>query len=305
MHINPYNTVNNGKGEWLKGNFHTHAGTGIGTCGVNEIDDVVAAYKDAQYSILTISNHDLFTDTKEFQSKHDIVMVNGFEYSAYPHMLCIGVNSHITGGHQEAIDECVKQGGIAVLCHPNWQRKEYWPWEDMLSLKGFTGIEIYNGVIFRLNGTGLATDTWDYLLSQGKLIWGFGNDDFHKWYDLANTWNMIYSTSKSYEDIKLAIKSGCFYTSTGLILNEFTFNDGVIRISARAKDTYVKNNTYYFIGKDGIILDEQFGEYGLYHIRGDEMYIRVQVISEHGAMLWTQPIVDSEKIVYDHIIDTI
>jgi hypothetical protein len=293
MYYNPYSFI--GKGEWLKGNFHTHAGTGENTCGANEIDDVVAAYKEAGYSVLTISNHDLYSNIVEYQTKHDIVLINGFEYSAEPHMLCIGTNSLVTGSHQEVINKCVKQGGIAVLCHPNWQRKEYWTWDEMFYLQGYTGIEIFNGVIFRLNGTGLSTDSWDYLLSQGKLVWGFGNDDFHRWHDLSKAWNMIYSSSRSQEDIKAACRRGCFYVSTGLVMSGFSFCDGVIRISARAKDTYIKNNTYVFIGKDGKKMDEQFSECGVYTVKGDEMYIRVQVISEHGAMLWTQPIIDSER----------
>jgi len=55
----------------------------------------------------------------------------------------------------------------------------------MAALKGYTGIEIFDSVIYRLNGSGLATDAWDFLLSQGKLVWKFGDDDFHRWYDLA------------------------------------------------------------------------------------------------------------------------
>lgn len=290
MLANPYASLAAGKGQWLKANFHTHAGTGQGTCGVNGIDDVAAAYKDAGYDILTISNHDLFSDTAEYQQKHDIVLINGFEYSAYPHMLCIGVEGLIEGNHQDAVNKCVEQGGIAVLCHPNWQRKEYWAWSDMLSLQRYTGIEIYNGVIYRLNGSGLATDAWDFLLSNGKMVWGFGNDDFHRWHDLSRAWNVIYAASKNHEDIKAAIKSGSFYVSTGLILREFTIDNGTIKIHASAKNTYVKDNKYIFYGKDGKKLEEQTGEHGFYHVGGDEMYVRVQVVSEHGAMLWTQPV---------------
>ena len=45
---------------------------------------------------------------------------------------------------------------------------------DMLeSLEGYLGIEIFNGVIFRLEGSGLADDVWDNVLSKGRLIWGF------------------------------------------------------------------------------------------------------------------------------------
>ncbi|NJD02465.1 MAG: hypothetical protein FIA99_07695 [Ruminiclostridium sp.] len=290
MYYNPYDGIKNGEGEWLKSNFHTHAGTGKDTCGAYEIYDVVALYKEAGYQVLTISNHDYFSDVNVYQSKYDITLINGFEYSANLHMLCIGVNGLITGEHRDVIEKCIKQGGISVLCHPNWQYKEYWPCKTMMDLQKYTGIEIYNGVVFRLNGTGLATDTWDYLLSQGRLVWGFGNDDFHRWYDLARAWNVVWSLTRKHEDILCALKNGSFYTSTGLVLNEISFDDGAIEIYADAPDNYVKDFKYIFIGKDGKVLDEQYGEKGRYIVSGNEMYIRVQVISEHGAMLWTQPI---------------
>ena len=290
MYINPYENTIHAKGQWLKANFHTHAGTGKDTCGAYEIADVVALYKEAKYDVLTISNHDIYSDAEKYQIAHDIVLINGFEYSQHPHMLCINVKSLITGTHQETVKECTKQGGFVILCHPNWQKKEYWPWKDIDVLSGYSGIEIFNGVIFQLAGTGLATDTWDYLLSQGKLVWGFGNDDFHRWYDLARAWNVIYSESHQHEDVQNSILYGNFYVSTGLILNRFDFCDNLIKISAFAKDTYVRNNKYIFIGKNGQILDEQIGAQGTYHLTEDELYVRVQVISEHGAILWTQPI---------------
>jgi len=294
MYINPYDSMKKGAGQWLKGNFHTHAGTGEGTCGAYAVDDVFALYKEAGYQVLTISNHDLFTDTEEYALRHGMVMLNGFEYSRDPHMLCINVKDCFIKTHQETIDECKRQGGFVILNHPNWQRKEYWAWKGMDTLSGYTGIEIYNGVIFRLSGSGLATNTWDYLLSQGKIVWGFANDDFHRWYDLARAWNLIYSPSLTKEDVQGAMQRGCFYASTGLILNEFGFTGGILRISARAKDTYVKVYKYRFIGRDGQVLCEQDNEYGEYRFIGDELYVRVQVVSEHGAMLWTQPVYKSD-----------
>ncbi len=290
MHIDPYSAVNSGGGEWLRANFHTHAGTGKGTCGVHEIEDVVAAYKEAKYDVLTISNHDLYSDVRELQAKYEITLLNGFEHSIGPHVLCIGTKDRILGSYQEVIDECSRQGGFTIICHPNWQKKEYWPWEELDALEGHAGIEIYNGVIFRLNGTGLATDAWDHLLSQGRKVWGFGSDDFHRWFDMARAWNVIYSLSKEQEDIKEAIRNGAFYISTGLILNEYECDGKKIRIMARSKDTYVKESIYRFIGKDGRVLSEQNNGRGEYEFTGDESYVRVQVISEHGAMLWTQPV---------------
>lgn len=291
MYINPYINMKKENCQWLRANFHTHAGTGKDTCGELEINEVIKYYKMAGYSVLTISNHDIFSDVSEYEKEHDMVLINGFEYSQDKHMLCIGGDKLIMDTHQNTIDECNKQGGFVILCHPNWINKKYWPWKDIDDLHGYLGIEVMNSVIFRMSGSGLATDIWDYLLSQGKLVWGFGSDDFHRWYDMAKSWNMIYA-GMSRKDVMESIRSGGFYVSTGLQLNEFVFEQGMIRISACAKDNYINDYRYVFIGKDGQILKEQFGEYGEYAMNGSESYVRVQVISEHGAMLWTQPVYD-------------
>lgn len=222
MYINPYRNVEISASSGLKANFHTHAGTGEGTCGHNDIDE----------------------------------------------------------------------GGFVILCHPNWMHKEYWPWKDIDAIHGFTGIEIYNHVIYRLNGSGLATDTWDHILTSGRLAWGFGSDDFHRWHDLGRAWNVILSPSRSRFDIQSSIISGSFYASTGLLLNEFVFEDNQLVISVQFKDSYIKDYQYRFIGQEGRILDEQTGEHGIYKFQGDEKYVRVEAIGENGAMLWTQPIYD-------------
>lgn len=292
MYINPYRNVEISASSGLKANFHTHAGTGEGTCGHNDIDDVLSAYKDAGYHVLTISNHDLFTNMEEYENNYDLVLINGYEYSKHPHMLCIGGSKVCTGSHQQAIDACIDEGGFVILCHPNWMHKEYWPWKDIDAIHGFTGIEIYNHVIYRLNGSGLATDTWDHILTSGRLAWGFGSDDFHRWHDLGRAWNVILSPSRSRFDIHSSIISGSFYASTGLLLNEFVFEDNQLVISVQFKDSYIKDYQYRFIGQEGRILDEQTGEHGIYKFQGDEKYVRVEAIGENGAMLWTQPIYD-------------
>jgi hypothetical protein len=290
MYINPYDIVNKDKGNWKKSNFHTHAGTGPDTCGAYDLEDVIRLYKEAGYKVLCISNHDLFTDTSHLKEKYNMVLINGYEYSQSNHMLCIGCKSMFTGEHQAAIDECINQGGFVILCHPNWQHKEYWPWEKIDSIKGYTGIEVFNGVIGRLNGTGLAEDTWDYLLSSGKLVWGFGNDDFHRWYDLNKSWSMIYTESDDEDSIKSAISKGSFYISTGIFLNEISFDNNIIKLKASENGCYPKNYQYIFIGKNGQVLHRQEGEYGEYKLAGDELYVRMKVIGEQGYTMWTQPI---------------
>jgi hypothetical protein len=291
MFINPYSEITEGKGKWFKANFHTHAGSaGHDTCGIYDIEDVIELYRQAGYGVLTISNHDLYTDTGTLNKNFDIKLINGFEYSRAEHMLCIGCKSLISGEHQEVIDSCVEQGGFVIMCHPNWQRKEYWSPLKLEQLKNYTGIEIFNSVIGRLDGTGVATDVWDYLLTRGRLVWGFGNDDFHRWYDLKKSWNMIYSVSDNYADIKEAIDNGRFYTSSGLELEELTYSDGKIRVKAYESGCYPTDYEYIFIGENGKILKRQTGMTGEFCFAGNEAYVRVKVIGEQGYILWTQPV---------------
>ena len=127
MYINPYEKV--GKDEqakWMRGNFHTHAGTGEGTCGKYPIEMVLDNYRERGYEVMTISNHDFFSDTSALAEKYNMTLINGFEYSPKHHMLCINTQNAFTGDHQSVIDETTRQGGIIVFCHPRWEDGLYW-----------------------------------------------------------------------------------------------------------------------------------------------------------------------------------
>jgi len=296
MYINPYEEINDKL--WLKANFHVHAGTGPNTCGVNEIDDVLLAYKDkpSGYSVISISNHDLLTDTSSYAKRHAMTLINGYEFTEPgPHMICIGTDKVVLDSHQTAIEDCKAHGGFTVLCHPNWRFKEYWPHNKIDELSGFAGIEIINGIVFRNPGSELATDTWDYILNSGRAVWGFGNDDFHIWRDIARCWNLI-NCENNPEAVINAIKHCRFYVSTGLILGDFSFLNGKLRLSAHGFETYVNENLYTFIGDNGKILAEQYGDHGEYNLVGSESYVRVRVLSDYGSMLWTQPVYDDNKL---------
>ena len=244
MYVNPYDNLSGGR--WIRTNFHTHAGTGAGTCGRNPVDAVAALYRELGYGALCLSNHDLYTDASAY-SDGKMTLLDGVEYSPRSHMLTVGIRRSLHElEHQPAIDETRKDGGFVILCHPNWQHKEYWPWADMDRLTGYLGIEIINQLIYRLSGSGLATDAWDHLLSSGRLVYGFGNDDFHLYSDAGRSWNWIYAPSSAYPDIREAVEAGRFTASTGLALESLAL-DGEDTLTVRArhmKNSYVDTFTY-------------------------------------------------------------
>jgi len=103
---------------------------------------VVEFYKKAGFEVLSISNHDIFSDVSEYAEKHKIVLINGFEYSQSKHMLCIGGDKLIVDTNQNAINECQKQGGFVILCHPHWVKEDYWPLEKIEEHQGKPGKKI-------------------------------------------------------------------------------------------------------------------------------------------------------------------
>ena len=272
----------------LKINFHTHAGVCVpGDCGELPMDDVVEAYRRAGYQALAISNHNRYVAHRDYEG---IAVLDAVEYSAHPHMLLVGTREYHDLPHQEAIQQALAEGAFVVLNHPNWIRHEYLPWEMADTLQGYCGIEILNPVIYRLKGSGLALDTWDHLLTSGRQIWGFGNDDFHLWHDLQRAYNIVFARSAAFEDIKEAVLEGCFYVSDGVALKHLALEEDALEVEAGFfTESYVETLDYCLVGTEGRVLDRAHGKRVVLHFDPSEPYIRLQARAENGANLFLQP----------------
>jgi len=287
MFQNQYHNISGAKP--LKTNYHIHAGIEKeGSCGQLPMSAVVSAYADADYDAIAVTNHDTFLP---ITPRDDITLLKGVEYSHTPHMLLIEVDKFHDVGHQQAIDIANAAGGFVVLSHPNWITPDYWPLEMLDNTTGFLGLEILNPLIFRLSGSGLALDKWDYLLTKGRKVYGFGNDDFHSWQDLDRASTMVYAKSTSFEDIKEAVQAGCFYVANRLKLNYLNLDGNCIKIKAsHAKESHVDSVHYRFKGTGGKLLHEVTGSTAEYEIDTSQTYIRIEVYGEGGALLFTQPL---------------
>jgi hypothetical protein len=293
MYVNPYDGIDGSNGEWLKCNFHVHADAGY------KMADIIALYAEAGYDILTISGQRRIEEPERNRAGRGPLMIKGIENVELDGLLCIGIERFVQGRPQEVIDGCVEQGGFAIIAHPNFGGGENlpvpMPLETIRGLRAYAGVEIYNPVIFhRFNGSGLATDVWDELLSARKLVWGFANDDFHKWFDLDRAWTMMHCGSRSLAAVKQSAAQGRLYASSGLVLQAMTLENRTVRVSAGLRRLRSQPIRYSFIGENGSILDEATGGDAAYRLRGDELYVRVKAASEHGAMLWTQPVYEAD-----------
>ncbi|NOU86360.1 phosphoesterase [Paenibacillus sp. LMG 31460] len=288
--INPYDR----KGIWLRGSFHNHT---TNSDGHHPLSTVYRMYHD--YDFLGISDHDLIT---EHEGEHTIGTV--FEAievsSSQTHMLLVHPprslmddysNEFSITNYQRLSDICIENGGLSILAHPNRFFSHYWRHEDMLSMQRYNGIEVVNG-----DGNpeyDIAFDKWDYLLSAGRRVWGFGNDDSHVYGQEKRAWNMVLTEENTNGAILTAIREGSFYVSTGYGFDGIRVEDGQIIYDLRSSPLYDKMYKYVtLIGKDGCILHEETGRINQvkYTVKGDEGYIRIAVYLEGGFGAFAQPI---------------
>ncbi|MGC8667936.1 MAG: CehA/McbA family metallohydrolase [Chthonomonadales bacterium] len=278
--INPYPTQIT---RWLRGNLHAHTNQ---SDGVLEPAELVAAYEALGYDFLAVSDHDRITPLADLRPRTRMVLIEGEEVGGGPHTLAIHVHSRIDPrmARQDVLREAAKQGGITILNHPNWGVTfSHWPHSVVEALTAYTGIEIYNAVIDLLEGSSLATDRWDRILSSGVRAWGFANDDAHHPEDIGRAWIQVAAEEPTVQAILTAIQSGSFYASTGVTIQHLAVEGRTIVIHA------LDCQRFRFVGRHGAVRSFADGPTARYTPSGDEGYVRIECYGCGDAFAWTQP----------------
>lgn len=279
---NPYDGP---RGVWLRGNLHTHTTESDGELSPA---DTVRAYAELGYDFLAISDHDLLTDPEPLAADVGMALIRAEEVTAFgPHMLAVGISCLVAPDpeRQRCINEISAAGGFSVLNHPNWGRRfVHFRHEMMEQLEGYLGIEIYNGVIEVLEGSPLALDRWDRLLSSGRRLWGFANDDTHWTNSIGRGWNCVQCTEATPAAILDALRAGRFYASTGVAIEVISLDASSLRIQAP------NAHRIRLIGAHGRLLAQSDGSDAEFDVGGvSEPYLRVECLGCAGASAWTQP----------------
>lgn len=282
------------EGEFYKGNLHTHTkNSPCGHYGLEEIVKMYTSYK-MEYDFLCITDHYRITNLDEFKNRKDILLISGVEFKKAEHQtLGININDYFDDelndkNHNELFKKVNELGGMNVICHPHMGKEDYWSLDRLLELEGYTGIEIFNNnVRMDCKGRALATDIWDQLLSQGKRVFGFANDDMHIFSRVGGAYNYVLSEEKSIKSILEGFKRGSFYASFGVKVRNIKVEGDVI--SLEKGDDRVPYVFFKFIGENGKVLKEEKGIKSSYKVNGDEKYVRVEVYREDGARAWLQP----------------
>jgi hypothetical protein len=274
-----------GPGPWLRGNLHTHTTESDGNLSPQAAVD---AYAALGYDFLMISDHDRITPVGSLDPK-GMTLLQGNEITANgPHMLHVNAAAKVEPlpDRQAVIDAVVAMGGMVIMNHPNWEAHfNHCDQRTLEMLQGYTGIEIYNGVTLRAEGSPLATDRWDMLLSQGRRVWGFADDDNHDDVDRGVCWNMVQSASREAGAIREALRLGRFYASTGVVIDEIRVEGLRIRVFTQNAQAI---HVHYDHGRmaarvNGTELDFEVPDAASWR------YVRIECFGPGASQAWTQP----------------
>ena len=285
--VNWANPYANRDGRWLKGNLHTHTSPASG-CGQISVEDCVELYVERGYDFLVISDHCVYTRHADDR----ITLIPGVEWNSesgcHTGVYSLDVSdieaAIAISDHDILLNNLADTGALVVLNHPNWQLRPHYRREELDEKHQYDGIEIYNGVIERLAGYSISTDKWDYLLARGTRTLGFATDDSHRAEDIGFAAIHVRSKSRRPKDIMAAMKAGNFYASSGAVIDDIRFEDGVIEIETPdAQQIEARVDGGMCVRR----VNDKSIRFDTREIK--RRYVRFTVYGTGSAMAWTQP----------------
>lgn len=290
-------------GFWFKGNLHSHT---TDSDGVFTPSEITALYRKNGYDFLSITDHNIYSGHSDLECK--LLLLSGVEHDLkYSDAKCIhvvgtGLPERVLTGYpcrkyspdelseQELINMMQKDGQFIVLAHPIWSRMEP---EEVVDLKGFHAIEVYNHGCENICHAGHAEIYWDMLLRRGKRIYATASDDTHKTWDVFGGWVCVKAAEYSYKSIIDALFAGSFYASSGPEITDYGMNGDDIYINC-SNCREIHFVSYPPRGKSFFALPGKYLSEAVYARKGGERYIRAECVDHSGRAAWTNPIFFSD-----------
>ncbi|WP_105615436.1 CehA/McbA family metallohydrolase [Vallitalea okinawensis] len=307
------------EGTWYKGNLHSHSTRSDGR---HDPVKIVEMYKKRGYSFLGLSDHGLFSCTKEFDTEDFIVMpavevgVSMLNKGKKHHYQAIqGSDSFQKNSKKDPLqhntrirkldiedsneaksaffDEMRDKGNLVILNHPIWSQLDF---DDISELDGFFAMEIYNYNCERVgDDDGRGTVFWDMLLREGRKIWGIATDDNHNKFDESDPrsdsfggWVCVKAPELTQDAIADALLEGRFYSSCGPEIYDYGVIEGKVYIECSPVQS-INFITYKKRSQMEIAAGNTLTK-ATHQLDGSELYVRIECKDIYGKTAWTNPI---------------
>lgn len=291
--VNPFTQ----EGQWYKAALHAHTTTSDGNV---DVPTRLSQYRAAGYQVVAITDHWKTNDLSHF-AEADFLPIVGMEFhprtgtgAPSHHFLALNLPHPFDLDRelpaQKMLDAVLAAGAQAVYAHPYWTAHTLL---EMTEVTGYVGLEVFNSVCHLCN-KGHSSVHWDQMLNKGKIIWGLATDDVHGNVEFNHGWTMFKSPRLDVASIMQALRTGCFYASSGPTIEDCHIEDGTIRVTTSP----VRQVNFFFDGTGGghVITAESgktltTAEWNFGRGRRRYKWIRVEVVDEADNHAWTNPFI--------------
>jgi hypothetical protein len=301
-----------GQARWYKGNLHTHT---VNSDGDSTPDDVVRWYRERDYQFLVLTDHNYLTSVDGLNALHGaddkFVVMKGEEVTDRFGDKPIHVNgldparfiappggASVLDMTQRMVDAIRDAGGVPSINHPNfgWAISP----DELGQVQRTRLFEVFNGhpTVNNLGGGGVPglEETWDRILSSGKLLYGIAVDDAHYFKRPEDPaaprpgkgWVYIRAPRLEARALVEALERGDFYSSTGVQMQSVDAGPSSLALAIKTEPS--SKYRIQFIGRQGRVLSEVTTPTAIYTFKGDEGYVRAKVLESNGKMAWIQPV---------------
>jgi len=242
--------------------------------------DLMDHYKADGYDAVAITDHEYLTPDPEVAG---IIHIPSQERSVWPHITIYDISSLTANiSAQDIVDEFKAADKLCSAAHTAWPNT-FVPDQFVKEIDYFPLMEIYNYAT-----AADCSEKVDVALSNGHFTHLIATDDCHSpgGVDYNGAWVIVHSTEKTKASILAALKSGCFYASSGNDISVSLTNNVVTAVS-------VASSNFRFIGKKGTVLKSENGvTTSSYTIIGDEKYVRIEssLTATPTLKAWSNPI---------------
>jgi len=262
--INPFES----NGRWFKANLHTHSTTSDGEATPQQR---IEQSREHNYDVLALTDH---RATNGGNCYHLVALNVPF-----------GFEPEETDDANAYVRQIKDIGGDVLIAHPYWCGHNI---NHLMPLTGCIGLEVYNATCTRI-GKGYSSVVWDDLLDAGNILPAVAVDDVHGGRDIFMGWTMIKAETLTLDAIMAALRTGCYYASSGPVIEDFRVQGDtvVVKCSPVVEIHFMSKRSQgrSFYTEPGATLTDAERE-----VSPELGYVRAEVLDAQGRRAWTNPL---------------
>ena len=287
----------------FRGNLHGHT---TQSDGLQPMATVISSYQDLGYDFIALSDHlwgdatfaaDCVTDGTAYDQPDFITLPSAelhclgkrYDQDGLWHIVANGLPLDFAMASRDEdaptmVARAIAAGAFVSLAHPEWYGMTT---DESMMVSAAHAVEVFNYSCSIKNNRGSGIATADILLHEGHRVGFTATDDSHfAGTDYGGGWVMVGANELTSGAILSALKSGRYYSSTGVEIHAIILDDQTLHVSCSpASHVMLSGHGYYAKSVNG-----QNISYAVFDISDfDSPYFRITIMQNDGRKAWSNP----------------